>query len=200
LRLKAKFDALSPNAQVCYTMFYYNNPADSHAKSGFGCYTQALTQKIYKDTTDTGATRFTNSTISQSSTKSGGTSLLPGQGTAAPASATGLGAQQTDTSSGSHSSNAGLIAGVTIGSIVGLGIIAGIAFWMWWMTDRRKRDAARGDAHGAAGQPMQYVYVPHQGQPQYQNQHGEPEINMVREMEVRPAEMQAGDMRAEMGT
>lgn len=113
----------SPSAEpYCYTMYYYQNPTDTSPLSGFGCYVEDTTQYIYKQT---GANTGISGVSSTASSSSHPTAHL-----------TGLPSTQTNSTQPSSHGNNAWIAGVVIGTVVGLAILAGVAFWIWYLLRR----------------------------------------------------------------
>jgi hypothetical protein len=122
-------------------MYYYQNPSDTSPLSGFGCYVENFTQNIYKQTsvgTNTAPASAASSTFTFGSTFAG--------------------SQPTSSSNGGQSSSHGnnaWIAGVVIGTVVGVAIIAGAAFWIWYLYRKMSRTQTSAPRPDMASPPVQ---------------------------------------------
>jgi hypothetical protein len=135
----------SPSIEpICYTMYYYTDPSDESPLSGFGCYTEATILNIYEKTTASGAAPISSAT---SSARVAGSSLpsVPSTEVIQPA--------QTDNASPGSSQSHAWIAGVVIGSVIGVAILAGIIVFIWYLLKR----VGQNQATNATIQQKQYL-------------------------------------------
>lgn len=108
-------------------MYYYTGPSDGSPLSGFGCYVEATTQNIYEKTTVSGAAQIPSATSH---------ATVPGSSLLSVSSTAGTQSTQTDNASPGSSQSHAWIAGVVIGSVVGVAILTGIIVFIWYLLKR----------------------------------------------------------------